>query len=299
VAAVAPAWIAATLLWWRTPSPISVRLKQARSMEKSNLAVPDNAKRAVSEVLAPDDGENERSDDVCQALLASGMFSKTDPAALSRWCEQLEPVRFPPGHVVGARGDFGGRLYVIVSGKVKVSYRRPGGAETMLTVLGSYEIFGGVQLFDPAACETSVTTLTEVLAVPIGRSYLLMWMAECSEFSGQVLRLFARWAKETTNALTDFAFADVQGRVASRLLWLRKRFGRREGEVVRIVHDLTLEDFSRLVGLSPELIGNTLREFEDRGWIHLDDKSVVVVDSQALASVRTESMWEVGCVRSI
>jgi CRP/FNR family transcriptional regulator, cyclic AMP receptor protein len=268
-------------------------------MEKSNLAVPDNAKRAVSEVLAPDDGENERSDDVCQALLASGMFGKTDPAALSRWCEQLEPVRFPPRHVVGARGDFGGRLYVIVSGKVKVSYRRPGGAETMLTVLGSYEIFGGVQLFDPAACETSVTTLTEVLAVPIGRSYLLMWMAECSEFSGQVLRLFARWAKETTNALTDFAFADVQGRVASRLLWLRKRFGRREGEVVRIVHDLTLEDFSRLVGLSPELIGNTLREFEDRGWIHLDDKSVVVVDSQALASVRTESMWEVGCVRSI
>jgi CRP/FNR family transcriptional regulator, cyclic AMP receptor protein len=290
VAAVAPAWIAATLLWWRTPSPISVRLKQARSMEKSNLALPDNAKRAVSEVLAPDDGENERSDDVCQALLASGIFSKTDPAALSRWCEQLEPVRFPPGHVVGARGDFGGRLYVIVSGKVKVSYRRPGGAETMLTVLGNYEIFGGVQLFDPAACETSVTTLTEVLAVPIGRSHLLMWMAECSEFSAQMLRLFARWAKETTNDLSGYAFADVQGRVASRLLWLRKRFGRREGEVVRIVHDLTLEDFSRLVGLSPELIGNTLREFEDRGWIHLDDKSVVVVDSEALASVRTESM---------
>jgi CRP-like cAMP-binding protein len=204
-------------------------------MEKSNLALPDNAKRAVSEVLAPDDGGNERSDDVCQALLASGIFSKTDPAALSRWCQQLEPVRFPPGHVVGARGDFGGRLYVIVSGKVKVSYRRPGGCETMLSVLGSYEIIGGVQLFDPAACETSVTTLTEVLAVPIGRSYLLMWMAECSEFSALVLRLFARWAKETTNALTDYAFADVQGRVASRLLWLRKRFGRREGEVVRIV----------------------------------------------------------------
>jgi CRP-like cAMP-binding protein len=73
-------------------------------------------------------------------------------------------------------------------------------------------------------------------------------------------------------------------------LWLRKRFGRREGEVVRIVHDLTLEDFSRLVGLSPESIGNTLREFEARGWIHLDDKSVVVVDSQALASVRSENM---------
>jgi CRP/FNR family transcriptional regulator, cyclic AMP receptor protein len=65
------------------------------------------------------------------------------------------------------------------------------------------------------------------------------------------------------------------------------------------VHDLTLEDFSCLVGLSPELIGITLRAFEDRGWIQLDDTSVVVVDSEALVSVRSESMEEVGCVRSI
>jgi CRP/FNR family cyclic AMP-dependent transcriptional regulator len=298
VAAVAPL-IGAMLLWWQMPSPTSATLKQARSGDKSDRPPSDDAKLTVPEELTPDAGENERSDDVCQALLASGMFSKTDPAASSRWCEQLKPVCFPPGHVVGARGDFGGRFYVIISGKVKVSHRRPVGCDIMLTVLGSYEIFGVIQLFDPAACEISVTTLTEVLAVPIERSYLLMWMAECSEFSAQMLRLCARRAKATTDALTDFAFADVQGRVASRLLWLRKRFGRQEGEVVRIVHDLTLEDFSCLVGLSPELIGITLRAFEDRGWIQLDDTSVVVVDSEALASVRSESMEEVGCVRSI
>jgi CRP/FNR family cyclic AMP-dependent transcriptional regulator len=67
---------------------------------------------------------------------------------------------------------------------------------------------------------------------------------------------------------------------------LRRRFGHLDGEVVRIVHDLTLQDLSRLVGASPELIGHALRDFENRGWIRLDDKSVVVIDSQALASYR-------------
>jgi hypothetical protein len=33
-----------------------------------------------------------------------------------------------------------------------------------------------------------------------------------------------------------------------------------------------------------------LRDFEDRGWIRLDGTSVVVVDSHALASVRSKSM---------
>jgi CRP-like cAMP-binding protein len=126
--------------------------------------------------------------------------------------------------------------------------------------------------------------------VPIERDQLLMWMAECSEFSAQMLRLYARRTKEMTDTLTDFAFADVHSRVASRLLLLRRRFGHREGEVVRIVHDLTLEDLSRLVGVSPKLIGHTLRDFEDRGWIRLDGTSVVVVDSHALASVRSKSM---------
>ena len=92
-----------------------------------------------------------------------------------------------------------------------------------------------------------------------------------------------------TDALADFAFADARGRVASRLSLLKRRFGRREGDAVRIQHDMTPEDFSRLVGVSPEVTRNTLHDFRDRGWIHFDDESVVVVDSQALTAVRTRN----------
>ena len=87
-----------------------------------------------------------------------------------------------------------------------------------------------------------------------------------------------------TDALTDFVSADIRGRVASRLSLLKRRFGQREGEVVRIVHEMTMEDFSRLVGVSPEVVRNALSDFENQGWISLDDDSVVVIDSQALSS---------------
>jgi len=193
-------------------------------------------------------------------------------------------VRFPAGHVIASGGDDGGRLYVIISGKVKASIRRQGGCELLLAVLGSNEIFGVVSLFEPVARETRLTALTEVLAVPIDRGQLLSWMAECPELSARTLRLFARRAKEMTDALTDFASADIRGRVASRLSLLKRRFGRQEGEVVRIVHEMTMEDFARLVGVSPELVRNTLGNLENQGWIRLDDDSVVVIDSQALSA---------------
>jgi CRP-like cAMP-binding protein len=219
-------------------------------------------------------------------MVASGIVGKSDPAALARWCRQLEPVYFPGGHVIATGGDVGGRLYVIMSGKVKASICRPDGREVALAVLGSYEIFGVVSLFDPVARETRITALTQVWAVPIERGQLLSWMAECPELSARTLRLFARRAREMTDALADFAFADVAGRVASRLSLLKRRFGRREGDAVRIEHGMTLEDFSRLVGVSPESIRIALRDLENRGWIRIDEGSMVVIDFRALSPYR-------------
>ena len=221
-----------------------------------------------------------------RALVASGIVGRSDPAALTRWCRQLKPVRFPAGHVIASGGDVGGRLYVIMSGKVKAAVLRPGGCELLLAVLGRYEIFGVVSLFEPVAPETRITAHTEVLAVPIERGQLLSWMAECPELSARTLRLFARRAREMTDALTDFASADVRGRVASRLSLLKRRFGQREGDVVRIEHEMTMEDFSLLIGVSPELVRTTLSELERQGSIRLAEDGVVVVDSQAISSHR-------------
>lgn len=224
------------------------------------------------------------STDVRRTLLASGIVSKSDPAALTRWCRQLTPVRFPAGHVIASGGDIGGRLYVIMSGKVKASICRPDGCELLLAVFGSNEIFGVVSLFEPVAPETRIAALTEVLAVPIDRDQLLGWMAECPELAARTLRLFARRAREMTDALTDFASADVRGRVASRLSLLQRRFGRREADVVRIEHEMSMDDFARLIGVSPTLVRNTLRDFANQGWIRLDEDSVMVVDAQAISS---------------
>lgn len=240
--------------------------------------------------------EGSKSDKVYHALIASGIFSRTDPGVVSAVSEYLRAERLPSARFLDAQSDFGGRLYVIISGKVKISYRRPDGYEIVLTILGPSQIFGAKTLFDPDSRGFSITTLTEVLAVPIKRDQLQAWMAEHPEINEQLLRLFARWAKETTNRLVDFAYADAESRIASQLLLLRQRFGRREGEVVRVVHDLTMDDFSLFVGVAPEAINATLLDFEARGWIRLEHNSIVIADAQALRSVRPMSALEVSHV---
>ncbi len=203
-------------------------------------------------------------------------------AALSK---RTRPVAFPRGHVVFAQGDPAGCLYMIASGKVKVAYRHSDGREIVLNVVGASEVFGEVTPFDCGAREVTATTVTEVCAVAIEREQLLAWMAECPEVIHQIMRLLARRAKVLTNCLADFVFADPAYRVARRLLLLGKRFGRREGEVVRVVHDLTLEEIALFAGVAPEMIAATLGNFRDRGWIRFEDSCLVIVDGHALAGL--------------
>lgn len=222
---------------------------------------------------------------ILQALYATGIFSKTQPDVVSAFARQLAPVHFPPGDIVTTNGDFGDRLCVIISGKVKVSYRRPDGHEMLITVVGPAELLGVTAMFDPAACYAGVTALTAVLAVPIERAQLLRWMAQHSEIGEQLLRLLARWAKLMTTFVGDFASAGAPKRIANRLLFLEWRFGRQDGDTVRVVHDLTSEDFSRLVGVPPKTVSATLSQFERNGWISLEDNAFRIADSQALRSI--------------
>jgi CRP/FNR family transcriptional regulator, cyclic AMP receptor protein len=269
--------IATTSSWWAAVKHIHLAAERDRPVLGALEAkTADATKQAVS------------SGGVEGAVIASGIFRKTDPHVVSNVIRHMRPVRFPAGHVVFAQGDPGGALFMITSGKVKVVYRHTDDREAVLNVLGTSDVFGEVTPFDCGPREVTVTALTEVHAVAIQRHQLLAWMAECPEVIHQIGRLLARRADVMTTCLLDFACPDPRYRVARRLLLLGKRFGRKDGDVVRVVHNLTLDELALFAGVSPQTVGATLRDFTNRGWIRFEDGCLVIVHGQILATMCAE-----------
>ena len=229
-----------------------------------------------------------------EAVIASERFRKAESNAVSASVKHMRPVLVPAGHIVFAQGDPAGALYVIASGKVKVVYRHTDGREAALNVLGPSEVFDEVTPFNCEPREVTVTAVTEVCAAAIERCQLLAWMAEFPEVIHQIMRLLARRADLMTNTLIDLACTDPTYRVANRLLMLDRRFGRREGEVVPVVHDLTLEEISLFARVPSETVAATLRYFERRDWIRSEDGCLLIADSHGHADV--SARWsEVNC----
>src|SRR3954447_18282458 len=220
---------------------------------------------------------------VDQILARAGMFQGVEPSAVSALTNQLHPVDFPRGHTVFAEGEPGDRLYIIISGKVKIGRRSPDGRENLLTVMGPSDIFGDLSIFDPGPRTSSATTITEVRAVSMDRDVLRAWIAGRPEIAEQLLRILARRIRRTNSTLSDLMFTDVPGRVAKLLLKLAQRFGTQEGDALRVTHDLTQEEIAQLVGASRETVNKALGDFAHRGWIRLEDKSVLISDSDCMA----------------
>jgi CRP-like cAMP-binding protein len=197
--------------------------------------------------------------------------------------EDLPEMQVSTGHVFFSQGEQGDRLYVIISGKVKVGRRSSEGREAFFTLRGPSESFGELSAFDPGPRTSTATAITEVCAVPVDGAVLRSWVADHPEVADRLLRVLARRLRRTDDILCDLILTDVPGRTAKQLLGLAQRFGVQEDGAIRVAHGLTQEELAHLVGSSRETVNKVLSDFSQRGWIRLERKSMVIADSEHLA----------------
>ncbi len=212
-----------------------------------------------------------------------------EPGAAAALIKQLHPSEFRAGQMIFAQGDSGDWVYIIVSGKVKISLRGPGGRDNLRAIMGPTDIFGELALFDPGPRTCTATAITDVRAVWMDRATLRAWMARRPAIAEQLLQVLAQRLRHTEDELVELVSSDVAGRVARQLLLLARRFGTREGDTLRVVHELTQDEMALLVGANRVSVNQALRSFTARGWILVEGRSVRILDPDALACRATAS----------
>lgn len=218
-----------------------------------------------------------------EPLFQSGICEGIDPSAARTLQGLLAPVRFRSGQQVFTEGQPGDKLYVITSGKVRISKTASDGRRIVLMVAGPTDVVGALSLFDPGPRTTTARTLTEVDAQVMDQAALRSWITECPEISERLLQVLARRVRRTNTMVSDLIFTDVPGRVAKALLRLGRQFGTADGSTLQVDHDLNQSDLAGLVGSSRETVNKALNDFADRGWLRLSSGSVEILRPERLA----------------
>src|SRR5690625_732488 len=195
----------------------------------------------------------------------------------------METVRFPRGTTIFEEGEPGDHLYTITAGKIELARHAPDGRENLLTIIGPSDVFCAVSIFHPGPPTQSALCVAAVQAATVNSEVLKQWVPDHPAPAQPLPRVLARRLRRTKASLADLSCSDVPGRVAKTLLQLANRFGVQEGGSLRVNHDLTQKEIAQLVGASRETVNKALATFAHRGWIRLEGKSVVIVNTEHLA----------------
>jgi CRP/FNR family transcriptional regulator, cyclic AMP receptor protein len=210
------------------------------------------------------------------------LFRELSPEAAQALVDSMEETHLPRGEVLFNEGDSGDRVYVVIEGKVKLGRHAPDGRENLLAILGPGQMFGELSLFDPGPRSATVTAVTDSVLLLLSHEKLLEWLDGRPDVARGMLAQLAGRLRRANDIVADLVFSDVPGRVAKALLDLSRRFGAPAESGIRVAHDLTQEELAQLVGASRETVNKALADFSSRGWIRLEQRSVVVLDVERL-----------------
>ncbi|TQN28695.1 transcriptional regulator [Haloactinospora alba] len=217
-------------------------------------------------------------DETNEVLRKAPLFEALDEEGAAALRASVSEVRLGRGQTLFSEGDEGDRLFVILSGKVKLTRTAVDGRENLLSVIGPSEMFGELSLFDPRPRTASAIAVTDVVLAGLSHADLRPFIAAQPQVSLQLLKALATRMRRTNDVMSDLVFTDVPGRVAKQLLDLADRFGKEGEDGLHVHHDLTQEELAQLVGASRETVNKALAEFALRGWIRIEAKAVVLLD---------------------
>ena len=217
-----------------------------------------------------------------EVLKKAPLFARLEDEAATALSSAMGSVRLNKGDVLFREGDAEDRLYVVVSGKIKLGRSGSAGRENLLAVLGPGQMFGELSLFDPGPRSTTATAVTACDLRTLEHDELMGWLTGRPEVAQSLLGQLAARLRRANDVVADLVFSDVPGRVAKQLLELAQRFGDQRDDGVHVHHDLTQEELAQLVGASRETVNKALAEFVQRGWLRLEARAVVILDMQRL-----------------
>ncbi len=194
----------------------------------------------------------------------------------------MSTSRLARGEVLFREGDQGDRLYVLLSGKVKLGRTSTDGRENLVAILGPGEMFGELSVFDPGPRNATATAVAETQLIGLGNDALQQFLLSRPAVAQSLLAALAKRLRRTNDSLADLVFTDVPGRVAKALLELSERFGQPTEEGLLVAHDLTQEELAQLVGASRETVNKALADFAIRGWLRLEARAVMLIDVERL-----------------
>jgi CRP/FNR family transcriptional regulator, cyclic AMP receptor protein len=218
--------------------------------------------------------------EVQELLDSSSFFEGLSNDSVEKATCHLVTRNHPSNQVILLENDWGGSVYFIIDGWVKIRTYNIDGKEVTLNIIGKGELFGEMAALDEVPRSTDVITLTptKISSIP---SQDFINLIRSDPLAGiRLAQLMAKRLRQVNRRLR-LREADSLSRVADTLLFLAEGQGK-QGKLGLEIPNLPHRELSSLSGLARETVTRVLTKLEKKALIQRDHDVLCIPNVAAL-----------------
>ena len=205
-------------------------------------------------------------DAIVELLKGTSLFDQLDEAGRRAVVAEMREAAFGAGQVIFTRGDEGKDLYLVVSGRVRLSVLTPEGRELSFAHAEPGQIFGELAMLDGGTRSADATAVNSVRLLSLGRGAFQRLSAAYPAIPPAVTRLLCRRIREAAQQLEAIALCPIEVRLA-RFFLTAARQKDASGDAERVPVDLGMSqsELALLIGASRPKVNTALTMLEASG----------------------------------
>lgn len=205
------------------------------------------------------------------------LFRGLDGNELAAFAAVTRERGYPRGSVIVFEDDPGDALFIVREGRVKVVLIGEDGREVILGILGVGDHFGELSLIDGQPRSAHVIAMEDARLLVLRREDFRQRVQESPRVAWTLMQELSRRLRRADEQIGSLVLLDVNGRIA-RLLLARLASEDASAGGKRLTH----QQIAQMVGASRETVSRAMKDFQDRGWIEVERRQIVVTDRAAL-----------------
>ena len=217
-----------------------------------------------------------------QTLAKVQIFAGLTDNELSFLAQRAGVRHCSPEEILFSEGEPCAGLFVVESGHVRIFKSSPSGREQVLSIEGPGSSVAELPVFDGGNYPASVAAIDEATLLFVSKQDFQALCLAHPEVGLKVLRVVGGRLRRLVGIIEELAFTTVRHRLASLLLRLAQKDGRRTGEGIEVTLPVSQQELAAQIGTVRELVSRNLSRLQAEGVLQLDARRVVIPDLKAL-----------------
>lgn len=217
-----------------------------------------------------------------QMLAKVQIFSGLSESELSFLAQRAAPRSYSAGQSVFGEGEPCSGLYVVESGHVRIFKSSSNGREQVLSIDGPGSSIAELPVFDGGSYPASVTAIDEAKLLFVSKQDFQALCLAHPQVALKVLRVVGARLRRLVGIIEELSFTTVRHRLASFLLRLAQKEGKRSGAGVEITLPASNQELASHIGTVRELVSRNLSRLQAEGILQIEGRTVTISNLKAL-----------------